>query len=47
MGLRHPIKERVKKGMMVKMLQDEILKLNHLLPNELLKWKMTRMGWGW
>jgi hypothetical protein len=37
MGFRYPIREHVGKGMMVQMLQDEILKLNHLLSDELFK----------
>jgi hypothetical protein len=41
MGLRYPIKKHVRKGMMVQMLQDGILKLNHLFPNELFKKRMT------
>jgi hypothetical protein len=44
MGLKCPIKEHVRKGMMVQTLQDGILKLNHLLFDELFKWKETRMG---
>jgi hypothetical protein len=37
MGLRYPIKEHVGKEMMVQMFQDENLKLNYLLPDELFK----------
>jgi hypothetical protein len=44
MGLKCPIEKHVGKGMMVQMLQDGILKLNPLLPNELFKWKNTHMG---
>ncbi len=39
MGLRCPIKKHVGKVMMVQMFQDGILKLNHLLFDELFKWK--------
>jgi hypothetical protein len=39
MGFKYPIGEHVGKGMMVQMLQDGILKSNHLLPNELFKRK--------
>jgi hypothetical protein len=39
MGFKYPIKKHAKKGMMVQMLQNENLKTNHLLPNELFKWK--------
>jgi hypothetical protein len=46
MGLKYPIEKHAKKGMMVQTLQDGILKLKHLLPNELFKWKKTRMSWG-
>jgi hypothetical protein len=41
MGFRYFIEEHVGKGMMVQMLQDGILKSNHLLPNELFKQKNT------
>ncbi len=41
MGFRYPIEEHVEKGMMVQTIWDEILKLNHLLPNELFKQKKT------
>ncbi len=44
MGFRCPIEEHARKGMMVQILQDEILKLNHLLFDELFKWKKTRIG---
>jgi hypothetical protein len=43
-GLNCPIEQHVKKGMMVKTFQNGILKLNHFLPDELFKWKKTRMG---
>jgi len=41
MGFRYPTEEHVKKGMMVQTIRNEILKLNHLLPNELFKQKKT------
>jgi len=41
MGFKYPIIKHVKKGMMVQMLQDGILKLNHLLLDELFKQKKT------
>jgi hypothetical protein len=41
MGFRYLVEEHVGKVMMVQTLQDGILKLNHLLPNELFKWKKT------
>jgi hypothetical protein len=44
MGFRYIVKKHVKKGMMVQMFQDGILKLNHLLFDELFKWKKTHMG---
>jgi hypothetical protein len=46
MGLRYLIREHVGKGMMVQMFRDGILKLNHLLPDELFKWKknMCKLG---
>jgi hypothetical protein len=47
MGLRYPIGEHAKKGMMVQTLQDGILKLNHLLSNELFKWRKACTGWRW
>jgi hypothetical protein len=37
MGFKHPIEKHVGKGMMVYMLQDGILKSNHLLLDELFK----------
>ncbi len=46
MGLTYPIKEHVGKGMMVQTLQDGILKLNHLLFDELFKGKKTCPCWG-
>jgi hypothetical protein len=36
-GFNYPIKEHAKKGMIVQTFQDGILKLNHMLPNELFK----------
>jgi hypothetical protein len=42
MGFKYLIKKHVKKGMMVQTLQDGILKLNHLLFDELFKGKKTR-----
>jgi hypothetical protein len=39
MGLKYFVKKYVGNGMMVQMLQDGILKLNHLLPNEMFKRK--------
>jgi hypothetical protein len=39
MGFKYPIGEHVKKVMMVQTFQEGILKLNHLLPNELFKRK--------
>ncbi len=39
MGFKYPIENHVGKGMMVQMLQNGILKLNHLLFNELFKQK--------
>jgi hypothetical protein len=47
MGFRCPVGKHVGKGMMVKTLQDGILKLNQLLLNELFKWRKTHTGWGW
>jgi len=41
MGFRHFVKKYVGEGMMVKMFQDGILKLNHLLLNELFKRRKT------
>jgi hypothetical protein len=32
--------------MIMQTFQDGILKLNHLLLDELFKWKKTHMGWG-
>jgi hypothetical protein len=46
MGFRYFVKEHVGKGMVVQTFQDGILKSNHLLPNELLKWKKTHASWG-
>jgi hypothetical protein len=41
MGFKCSIGEHVGKGMMVETFQDGILKLNHLLLDELFKWKKT------
>jgi hypothetical protein len=46
MGIRCHFGKHAKKCMMVQMLQDGILKLNHLLLVELLKWKKKCTGWG-
>jgi hypothetical protein len=46
MGLKYPITEHAKKGIMVQMLQDGILKLNHLLFDELFKQRKTHVNWG-
>ncbi len=46
MSLRYPIENHVGKGMIVQMLQDGTLKLNHLLPDELFKRKKTCTNWG-
>jgi hypothetical protein len=37
MSFKYFVEEYVRKGIMVQMLQDEIVKSNHLLFNELLK----------
>jgi hypothetical protein len=37
MGFRYTIKKYARKGMIVQMLQNGILKSNHLLPNKLSK----------
>ncbi len=37
MGLKCRVREHAKKGMMMQMFQDGILKLNHVLLNELFK----------
>jgi len=47
MDLKFPIEKHARKGMMVQTFRDGILKLNHLLCDELFKWKKTHMGWGW
>ncbi len=45
MGFKYLVGERyVGKGMMVQMLGDGILKLNHVLLDELFKRKKTRMN---
>ncbi len=41
MGLRYHVGEHVKKGMMTQTFQDGILKLNHLLLDDLFKQKET------
>jgi hypothetical protein len=46
MGFIYLVKEHSGKGMMMQMLRDGILKLNHLLPNGLFKGKKTCMYWG-
>jgi hypothetical protein len=42
MGLKYPIGEHVKEGMMMQMLQNGILKMNHLLSDEFFKKRETR-----
>jgi len=42
MDFKSPIEKHVKKGMMVQMFQNGILKMNHLLFDELFKRKETR-----
>ncbi len=44
MGFRCPVIKHAGKGMIVKTFQDGIFKLNHLLPNELFKWKKTHIS---
>jgi len=44
MDLKYPIREHAKKGVMEQTFQDGILKLNHLLPNELFKRKKTQVN---
>jgi hypothetical protein len=44
MGFRYPIGEHARKCMMVQMLQNENLKLNHLLFDELFKQKKTHVN---
>jgi hypothetical protein len=39
MGIKYRVKEHVRQGTMVQTLWDEILKLNHLLFDELFKMK--------
>jgi hypothetical protein len=41
MGLKYLVRKYARKGMMVQTFQNEILKLNHLLFDELFKWKNT------
>jgi hypothetical protein len=47
MGFIYCVEEHVGECMIVQTFQDGILKLNHLLFDELFKWKNTHMGWGW
>ncbi len=47
MGFKYHVGKHVGKGMMVQTFQDGILKLNHLLIDELFKWKKTHPNWGW
>jgi hypothetical protein len=42
MGLKYLVGEHVKEGMMMQMLQNGILKMNHLLYDEFLEKKETR-----
>jgi len=44
MGFKYPIGEHARKNMMVQTFQDEILKLNHMLPNELFKQKKRQVN---
>jgi hypothetical protein len=46
MGFKYPIGKHVENGMMVQTLQDGILKLNYLLPDELFKQMKTCASWG-
>jgi hypothetical protein len=46
MGFKYPIGKHFEKGMMVHTPQDGILKLNHLLFDELFKRKKTCTSWG-
>jgi hypothetical protein len=41
MGFRYPVEEHARKGMIVKMLQDGILKLNHFFFDKLFKQNET------
>ncbi len=45
-GFKYFIRKHVGKGMMVQTFQDGILKSNHLLFDELFKWKKTNASWG-
>jgi hypothetical protein len=47
MGVRYRLGKHVKKGVTVKTFQNGILKLNHLLSDELFKMKKTHTCWGW
>ncbi len=46
MGFKSPIGKHVKEGMMMQMFQNGILKMNHLLFDELFKRKETCSYWG-
>jgi hypothetical protein len=41
MGFKYLIKKHVGKGMMVQTFQDGILKSNHILLDEIMKWRKT------
>jgi hypothetical protein len=43
MDFKYPIKKHVKKGMMVEMFWNGILKMNHMLSDELFKRKETHL----
>jgi hypothetical protein len=45
MGFKYLVKEHAREGMMMQTLQNGILKMNHLLSNELFKkWKHVDVG---
>jgi len=44
MGFKYPIRKNVGKGVMVQMFQNGILKSNHLLFDELFKWRKMRVN---
>jgi len=44
MGFKCFVEKYVGKGMITQTFQDGIFKLNHLLLDELFKWKKTRTG---
>ncbi len=46
MSFRYFIEKHIGKNMMMQTLRYGILKLNHLLPNEVFKQKKTRTSWG-